>query len=220
VIDEVGAGHGPATASRSGSPAEHPGREVGRWTNHGTITTVYESWWARLTIDDVEKPDGSRVEHEVVEGPDAAGLVVVHPDRGVLMIWRHRFIPDGWGWEIPGGAVDRGEGFEAAARRECLEETGWEPLGPLEHLSRHHPSCGFARQTFDLSLARDAVHRGEPSDRNEAATVAWRSLPEVSNDLCDGSIIDGFTQLGLALALIRLDRADDLHDEMTGRNMT
>lgn len=195
-----------------------PDRSVGRWTNHGTLRTVYSSWWVRLTIDDVEKPDGTRVEHEVVDGPEAAGMVVVDPERGMLMIWRHRFIPDVWGWEIPGGAVDQGEDPATAARRECLEETGWEPTGPLHHISRHHPSAGFARQTFDLYLATSARHHGDPSDPNEAAEVAWRPLDRVAADLRDGLIPDGFTQLAVTLALTKVGASDLLFQALAGRS--
>ncbi|MEM7271492.1 MAG: NUDIX hydrolase [Actinomycetota bacterium] len=186
-----------------------PTRTPGQWINHGTIREVYDSWWVSLTIDEVEKPDGTTVEHEVIHGPNAAGMVIHHPDKGFLMIWRHRFMPDSWGWEIPGGMVDDGEDAEAAARRECLEETGWEALGPARHLSRHHPSCGLVRQTFDLYLATDAVHRGDPSDANEAAAVSWRTEDEVRQDLANGGISDGFTQLAMALTLAGISRADE-----------
>ncbi len=49
------------------------------------------------------------------------------PARGVLLLWRHRFITDTWGWEIPAGGIDPGETPPDAAARETLEETGWEP---------------------------------------------------------------------------------------------
>ncbi len=38
----------------------------------------------------------------------AAGTVVVDAERGVLLLWRHRFITGTWGWEIPAGGVDSG----------------------------------------------------------------------------------------------------------------
>jgi 8-oxo-dGTP pyrophosphatase MutT (NUDIX family) len=48
----------------------------------------------------------------------AAG--VHDPDRGVLLLWRHRFITDSWGYEIPAGGVDEGETPAQAATRELL----------------------------------------------------------------------------------------------------
>ena len=61
----------------------------------------------------------------------AARLLVTEPDGRLLLF---RFTPDDRPpfWVTPGGAVDRGETFEQAARRELLEETGldMEP-GPL-----------------------------------------------------------------------------------------
>jgi 8-oxo-dGTP pyrophosphatase MutT (NUDIX family) len=53
----------------------------------------------------------------------AARLLVTDPEGRMLLF---RFTPDDRPpfWVTPGGAVDRGESFEQAARRELLEETG------------------------------------------------------------------------------------------------
>ncbi len=183
-------------------------RQVGEWITHSTLRTVYESWWVTLRLDDVERPDGSHTEHEVIQGPNAAGLVVAHPAKGILMIWRHRFMPDTWGWEIPGGALDPGESAEQAAVRECHEETGWKVAGEVIHLSTHHPSVGLVNQTFDIFLAHDAVFDGAPSDPNEAAAVEWRSYAQAATDLKHGVISDGFSQLGVSLAIGAIGRGD------------
>ena len=35
----------------------------------------------------------------------------------MLLLWRHRFVKDRWGWEMPGGLIDEGEEpFEAVPR--------------------------------------------------------------------------------------------------------
>jgi 8-oxo-dGDP phosphatase len=178
-------------------------RRPGEWVTHSTIREVYSSWWMTLRVDDVERPDGSHTAHEVVRGPDAAGIVVLSPGRGLLMIWRHRFLPNTWGWEIPGGAIEPGEEPESAARRECLEETGWRAVGPTRHLSTHHPSVGLVNQTFHVYLASVAEYVGEPTESNEAASVEWISLEQVAHALGSGEISDAFTQLGVTLALVR-----------------
>lgn len=198
---------GPADSTHKGLDRVE-GRRPGEWVAHSTVREVYSSWWMSLRIDDVERPDGSRTDHEVVRGPDAAGMVLLNPDRGILMIWRHRFLPDTWGWEIPGGKIDPGETPELAARREALEETGWRASGPVVLLNRHHPSVGLVNQTFSLFLADDATYEGPPSDVNEAVRVEWRSFADVVSDISSGEITDGFTLLGVVLAMAVTNRGD------------
>src|SRR4030088_2797891 len=126
-----------------------------RWTVHGE-RPLYESEWVNLCLADVELPDGDRFEHHLIRAPrPAVGTVVVDDRRGVLLLWRHRFITDTWGWEIPAGRVEVGEELAAAATREALEETGWRPTG-LQPLVTYHPSNGLSDQTFHLFLAREA----------------------------------------------------------------
>jgi 8-oxo-dGTP pyrophosphatase MutT (NUDIX family) len=105
-----------------------------KWTVHGE-RVIYDSPWVRLALTDVEIPGGPRFEHHVVRMPaQAAGTVVADPTRGVLLLWRHRFTTDTWGWEVPAGRIDEGESPIEAAAREAYEETGWQP-GPLTPLS-------------------------------------------------------------------------------------
>ncbi|WP_435830290.1 NUDIX hydrolase [Micromonospora echinospora] len=55
-----------------------------------------------------------------------AGLAIV--TDALLLIRRHRFITDTWGWEIPQGSTRDGEDPATAAVREAEEETGWRTL--------------------------------------------------------------------------------------------
>lgn len=71
--------------------------------------TVYDNEWVRLTLVDVEPPDGRRFEHHVVRLHTVAFAAVLDDADRVLMLWRHRFATDEWGWELPGGIVDPGE---------------------------------------------------------------------------------------------------------------
>ena len=171
-----------------------------RWQVHGE-RSLYESDWVNLRLVDVELPDGSRFEHHVVRTPyEAAGVVVADPTRGVLLLWRHRFITDTWGWEVPAGHVDAGESPEAAAAREVLEETGWRP-GPLRHLVTYNPMNGLADKRFHLFVAEGATHVGEPSDVNEAERVAWVPLDEVRRLARAGEMRDGLSLTAVLYAL-------------------
>ena len=171
-----------------------------RWTVHGE-RSLYESEWLRLVLVDVEIPDGDRFEHHVVRFPNhAAGTVVRDLERGVLLLWRHRFITDTWGWEIPAGRIDPGETPAQAAGRETLEETGWQP-GPLSPLFRYQPTNGVSDQSFHIFVADGATHIGDPTDKGESERVEWVSVADVRRLVQDGQMLDGLSLTSVLYAL-------------------
>lgn len=171
-----------------------------RWTVHGE-RVIYDSEWVRLALVDVEVPGEARFEHHVVRVPaPAAGAVVFDPARGVLLLWRHRFITDTWGWEIPAGRVDAGEAPADAAAREVLEETGWRP-GPMEPLVVYQPSNGLSDQRFHLFSAAGAVEVGEPADPAEAERVEWVPAASVRGLVHGGAVSDGLSLTALLYAM-------------------
>lgn len=170
------------------------------WKVHGE-RTVYESSWLRFGLIDVELPTGRRFDHEVVRVPwPAAGVVVHDPDRGVLLLWRHRMIPGSRGWEIPAGRVEAGETPEQGAAREVLEETGWRP-GPLRFLVAYHPSSGMLDHSYHLFYASSAVREGDPTDWYEADRVEWLTVDEVRAQIRAGHVVDGLSLTALTYCL-------------------
>jgi 8-oxo-dGTP pyrophosphatase MutT (NUDIX family) len=171
-----------------------------RWTVHGE-RSLYESEWVRLTLVDVEIPGEQRFEHHVVRMPQkAAGAVVHDPDRGLLLLWRHRFITDTWGWEIPAGKIEPGETPEEAATRETIEETGWAP-GPLRHLVTYHPSNGLSDQRFHIYLAAGAQHVADPTDPGEAERIEWVPIADVRSAVVRSEMADGLSLTAVLYAL-------------------
>jgi 8-oxo-dGTP pyrophosphatase MutT (NUDIX family) len=174
---------------------------VPRWRVHGEHE-LYSSFWIDLRLVDVELPDGTRFPHHAVRmHRDAVGVVALDQDRGILLIRRHRFITDTWGWEIPAGAVDQGESLEEAAARETLEETGWRP-GPLRKIGWSFPSTGLMDQRFSYFLAEGATFV-EEADSPEVERVEWKPVEEVRRLLATGELCDGLSVSGLALALAK-----------------
>jgi 8-oxo-dGTP pyrophosphatase MutT (NUDIX family) len=171
-----------------------------RWTIHGE-RSLYESPWVNLKLVDVEIPGHERFEHHVirVDNP-AAGTVVFDPDRGVLLLWRHRFITDTWGWEIPAGRVETGEEPIGAAERETLEETGWQP-GPLTHLVTFQPSNGLSDQQFVIYLADGATHVGDPTDWGESERIEWLPVEQLRDEIQSQHVPDGLSLTALLYAL-------------------
>jgi 8-oxo-dGTP pyrophosphatase MutT (NUDIX family) len=167
-----------------------------KWTVHGE-RYLYRSPWMNLSLVDVEVPGGERFDHHVMRATAGASGVVVHdPERGVLLLWRHRFTTDTWGWEVPAGRVDDGETPAEAGAREVLEETGWR-TGPLARLTTYHPNNGQSDLAFHLFAAAGATYVGEPSDPSESERIEWLALDDVTKAVRAGLVRDGLSLTAL-----------------------
>jgi 8-oxo-dGTP pyrophosphatase MutT (NUDIX family) len=173
---------------------------VTRWRVHGE-RPIYESPWLQLALADVELEPGHRIQHHVIRTTAPAVALVVRERGRILMLYRHRFIPDCWGWEVPAGRIDPGETVEAAAAREALEETGWRP-GPPARVASGYVAPGLTDLLHHVCLAEGAEHVGEPAHGYESTKVEWVPEDRVWELIRAGEVPDGFTQY--ALLAVRL----------------
>jgi 8-oxo-dGTP diphosphatase len=143
-----------------------------------------------------------------VDGPDgrfwgtfgAAGLLLAHPDAGVLLqhraIWSHH----GGTWGVPGGARKQGESAEAAAIRESDEEAGVPPE-LVQVLGSSVFDVGYWSYTTVLAVANEYF---EPFLGDaESIALSWVPLADVAGlPLHPGLATDW---LALRLRLAELD---------------
>ncbi|MGH8793219.1 MAG: NUDIX hydrolase [Stackebrandtia sp.] len=158
--------------------------------------SLYKDKWVDLRAADVELPDGRHLDHRLIRSQSGAGAVVVN-DGSVLLIWRHRFITDTWGWEIPIGGINPGESPAQAAAREVEEETGWRP-GPLRPLIYAQPTPGLMTSQHHIFRADSAAHIGPPADAIESERIAWIPLADI-RQLIDKHDITAATTLAALL---------------------
>jgi 8-oxo-dGTP pyrophosphatase MutT (NUDIX family) len=170
-----------------------------RWTTHSE-RTIESNRWFRRNVADVELPDGGRIDHYLLRQRPVALTAVLDDREHVLMLWRHRFIPDTWGWELPSGVVEEGEPLERAAARETLEETGWQP-GPLHPLLTLETSAGFSDATHHAFYANGATYVGPPDDPFESDRVDWVPLFKVPDLITNGEIRAANTMAALLVLL-------------------
>jgi len=112
----------------------------------------------------------------------AARIVLLDPDDRVLLMRYDDQPPNGSHWTTPGGGLNEGEDYPAAALRELAEETGWTdiPLGPevLRRSLTMEYAGRLVRQRERLYLARtDRVQReirGVDAMHTIDGIAAWR----------------------------------------------
>ncbi|MBP0459884.1 NUDIX domain-containing protein [Streptomyces montanisoli] len=148
---------------------------------------VYGNRWFQVNLADVRLPDGRHLDHFLIRQRPVSVATAVNDDDEVLMIWRHRFITDSWGWELAAGVVEDGETPEAAAAREMEEETGWRP-GALRHLLTVEPSNGLSDARHHLFFSDGATHVGDPRDAFESSRRAWVPLARVPALIAEGRV--------------------------------
>jgi 8-oxo-dGTP pyrophosphatase MutT (NUDIX family) len=177
-----------------------------RWQVMGE-RSLYESPWVSLRLVDVVHPDGHRYEHHAVRQPAPAVACVVRRRAGdedeVLLLWRHRLVPDCWGWEVPAGRVEPGESYETAAARETLEETGW-TVRDVRHLTGFHPIGGTGDHRFEVCLA-EADEQVAGHDPAEADRIQWWPTSQVRELVRSGQVQEGLSVVALLWLLSGLD---------------
>jgi ADP-ribose pyrophosphatase len=105
---------------------------------------------------ELEDGDGAaRGEAFVLGCSDWCNVVAVTPEDEVVFVWQYRFGTGALSLEIPGGVVDAGESPVAAARRELLEETGYEAQ-QVEALLVVEPNPAIQGNRCHTFLARGA----------------------------------------------------------------
>ncbi|MFE3494211.1 NUDIX domain-containing protein [Streptomyces sp. NPDC059169] len=176
------------------------------WKIHGS-RTVYDNRWVNLDLVDVEPPGVERFEHHVVRLFRVAVTAVLDDQDRVLMLWRYRFVPQQWGWELPGGIVDAGEDAAMTAARETEEETGWRP-GTIEHILSYQPMIGMVDSPHEIFLARGAEKVSEPTDAEEAGEVAWVPLDDIPRLMTEGKLMGSGTLVALLHILASRTRGD------------
>ncbi|MGA5709799.1 NUDIX domain-containing protein [Streptomyces cellulosae] len=165
------------------------------WRIHGE-RDLYDNRWVKLQLWDVEPPGMESFEHHVVKLHQVAVTAVLDDQDRVLMIWRYRFVPQQFGWELPGGIVDPGEEPADTALREVVEETGWRPKA-LEHVVSYQPMVGMVDSPHEIFVGHGAERVGEPTDQEEAGHIEWVPLADIPGLMARGELMGSGTLVAL-----------------------
>ncbi len=168
-------------------------------------TVLYESLWVNLYRDRVALPTGRILEQYHVLDLGRAVVVIVQDREQRILLERVARYPTGTTtWELPAGGVEPGETALAAARREVLEETGYE-TSDHEEIYVYHPLNGISNHVASVVTCQAGERTGQV-DLDEVRSIRWHSRDEISDLLARREITDGFALVGLLLYGFRPQR--------------
>lgn len=185
------------------------------WRTFGE-RTIYDNRWVRLSLVDVEAPNGERWEHHVVHLDRVAIALLVNERDEILMLYRYRFAVDQWGYELVGGLVEDGEEPVDTAKREAEEESGWRPLGEPTHLASFEPMPGMMTAQTDVFMWLGAEKIGEPTDTEEVGRLEWVPLDRVRELVERRELLGGGTLVAVLSFLLSRATSDPVRQDQAG----
>ena len=162
-----------------------------------TSRLVYQNPWTKLREDVAEMPDGKTTLYGVIECHDAVGVLPFIDDDRVVMVRQYRYVfAENHRWEMPTGGVKEGEDLQNAARRELIEEVGYD-AADLQFLCTYYTSKSIMQETAHLYLGRDLTRAVAVPDETEFLEVGIFPFDQVLEMTLRGEIRDSMTVIAV-----------------------
>ena len=155
---------------------------------------VYDGIFLQVRRDRVRLHDGRETGREYIVHPGASVMVPLFDDGRILVERQYRYPLRRTFIEMPAGKIDPGETPLQTARRELLEETGYE-ASEWAFVTRLHPAIGFADEEQHVWLCRGLSHSGQALDDGEHLEVDTVELGWLVDELRAGRLTDVKTQI-------------------------
>ena len=172
--------------------------------NKVTSEEIYDGQVVHLYKDIAQLPNGKTAVRETIRHIGAVGIVPLTDDGKVIMEKQYRYPLGRVVTEIPAGKLDsKTEDRLEAAKRELEEETGlvadeWISLGD------YIPAAAYCDEVITLYLAK-GLHQGTRNlDEDEFLNIVAVDLQELVDDIMQGRIADGKSQVALLKAHLML----------------
>jgi len=165
---------------------------------------IYKGKIVHLFCDTVRLPNGKEATREVIRHVGAAAVVPLTDEGNVILVRQYRYPFSQVMLEIPAGKLDIGEDPMDCAKRELIEETGYDAK-EFVYLGAFYPSVAMLNEVIHLFLAKNMTFRETNLDEDEFLHVEQRPLGEVVEAVMRGEIPDGKTQTAILKAYYLLN---------------
>jgi ADP-ribose pyrophosphatase len=142
--------------------------------------------------DQIELPDGKLSMREVVEHPGGACIAAINENGELLLVEQFRYPFSMEMLEFPAGKLEHKEDPLEAAKRELIEETGYEALEIIP-LGLVYPSVGYLSEIIHLYFAPQTQFVGQDLDVGEFLNVRTYTYSQLLDMVHNGIINDSKT---------------------------
>ena len=160
---------------------------------------VYQGRLLDVRCDRVMTPDGHEVTREFVRHQGAAVIIPWLENGQLLMERQFRYPVKRAMIEFPAGKIDHGEEPLLTAKRELLEETGYEATD-WRHLGTMHPCIGYSDERIEIFSAKGLLAGDQCLDHGEHLDLIEATLADALGAVQRGEITDAKTIVALLWA--------------------
>jgi ADP-ribose diphosphatase len=157
---------------------------------------VYDGRLLKVRRDEVRLPDGHEAGREYVEHPGAVMMLAFVDADTILLERQYRYPKRRHFIELPAGKLEPGEPPLATAKRELIEECGFE-AAEWWRIARLDPCIGYSDEIIELYGARGLTHVGANLDVGEHLETFEAKIADALEWVRDGLITDTKTTIGL-----------------------
>lgn len=123
----------------------------------------------------------------------------VHEDGSVTLIRQYRHATNGIIWEIPAGRINDGEEPESCARRELIEEAGFEAW-KIEKIGEFFTTPGFCTELLHIYLATQLTLCNKNPEDDEYIEIVKIPFARALEMVHSGEIKDGKAMIAILLS--------------------
>jgi ADP-ribose pyrophosphatase len=175
---------------RSGGPAKVLASKV-----------AYDGPLFRVLSEEIEEPTGKMVKRDVIRHNGSAVILAIDDSKSrknplVLIERQFRHAAQQYMYEVPAGKMEEGEDHLEGAKRELLEETGYQAK-KWTKLVRYFASPGFLGEWMQVFLAEGLTPGKAQPEEDETFELQFVPLSELLKLIAAGEILDGKTLISV-----------------------
>lgn len=170
----------------------------------------YEGPLFRVLTDELREPTGKKVTRDIIRHNGSVVILALEKSKSkkdplVLIERQFRHAAQQYLYEVPAGTIDPGEDHLEAAKRELLEETGYQARKWTE-LLQYFASPGFLGEWMQIFLAEDLTPGPASPEEDESLELQFIPLSELLRLIGAGKIRDGKTIISASFYALYLRR--------------
>ncbi len=169
---------------------------------------AYDGLIIHVREDKAQMDDGMIVNREVVEHPGGVGIALEDEDGTFFFVKQFRYAQQEVTIEFPAGKKEKGEDPLETAKREIIEETGYEGMD-WKYLGKMYPTPAYDTEVIDLYYAKKGRFVGQHLDEDENLNVLKMTLEELTDKIVSMDIPDAKT-MGMAFLVMENKKRGNL----------